>query len=116
MLAALLLSAALAGPPVPPVRTDYLRAEETLPPLSIVAGLDLWSTGYAVRLGGRELHPWLQTVEERAASQLMFVGASMFVVHEVDRRWGRKAGKRTLLAIVAIKLGAVAWNVHVGRR
>lgn len=114
---ALLLSAMLAGPPAPPVRTDYLRVEQTLPPLALAAALDLWVTGYRFRTTPdaiRELNWFGQSVEERAAISLAWVGAGVWVVHEVDRRWGRKWGIRVLVGVVAIKFGVSAWNYRVG--
>lgn len=93
----------------------YLRVEQTLAPLSIVAGLDLWSTGYKVRIGdAKELHPWMQGPDERAASQFIFVGTSMLIVHGVDRRWGRTKAIRALLLILGIKVTVVGWNLTRG--
>ena len=109
---ALLLAAQLAGPPAPPVRTDYLRVEETLPPLMLGAALDLWSTGYRFRVdAGRVADFYGRSVEERAALQLAWVGTGIWVVHEADRRWGRRWGVRFLVAILAVKVGVSVRNL-----
>lgn len=119
---ALLLAAVLSGPPAPTMRTDYLRAEETLPPLLLGAGFDLWSFERRERLlRGEGAHlvegnPLGQSTGERAAIQLAHVAGGLLVVHEIDRHCGRKWGKRTLIAITVIKLGLGVRNLTLGRK
>ena len=107
---AFLLAAALALPPeARPIPVGTAAAW-----LSVGAA-DQWSTGWGVRQGpnAREVNLLGVSSEERAALQVVFVGAGALAVHEVSKR-DRVKGRWLLRGMVATKFLIAGWNVRQG--
>lgn len=99
----------------------YLRADETVSLIAISSAFDAWTALDLIErsekrgLAYRELAPLGQSEGKILALQFARVGAGVLVVHEVDRRWGRKWGKRVLWTITGIGFGAAAVQLAQAR-
>lgn len=114
---AIVFAAALVLPP----EAKPIPVGKAVAVLSIAAGADLWSTGWAIRqveASGKtwryqELAPLGQSVEQRVALQMAFIGGGALVVHEISKR-DRVKGKWALRVMVGVKFAVAAWNVRQG--
>lgn len=114
MILSVLLAALLQVSAEP--RTDYLRAEETIPIAMIAGAVDWWTVEDLMeRKRARELNPLGQSIGKRGALQLVHVGAHIYLTHEIDRKYGRKWGKRTLWGIAILKFGVAAFQFKQAR-
>lgn len=123
---ALLLHGAIVGAEEPRIRLPrdlvaepYLRVDETLPLAALGAAADWWSTEHLLDAqvkGVYEANPFGPSVGKRGAMQLVHIGATVGLVHQVDRRYGRKWGKRTLWLITAGKGFIAARHMWLARQ
>lgn len=114
MIAALLLTVVVTSQQPEP----HLRFRESIPVLTAGAALDFTTTEWALRRHGvTETNPLARGgLPERAFLQVGFVAVELAVVHTVDRKAGRKWGRRTLYGIAVAKVVIAGWNIHQGRK
>ena len=97
-------------------RTDYLRADETVPVAMLSGAVDAWTAlDLLERREARELNPLAQTPAKLVAVQFASVGGHVLASHLIDRRYGRKWGKRTLYGIAVLKFGIAAYQLKAAR-
>jgi hypothetical protein len=113
-----------SGVPVPEkarpprdLRTEpYLRADETLPLILGGAGLDAWTAlDLLERREAKELNPLGSSPGKIVALQFAHGAGGFAAVHIVDRRYGRKWGRRTLIGITAFKVAIAAVQLKQAR-
>lgn len=115
---ALLLHGALVGAEPRNLTLDpYLRVDETLPLLALSGAADAWTADDLLeRRTAIELNPLGQSSGKRIALQIAHVGAGVYLVHGIDRKYGRKWGKRTLWGVAVLKFGIAGYQLHQARR
>lgn len=111
--------APIPGPPPAPrdLRLEpYLRADETLPLILGGAAIDAWTAlDLMERREARELNPLGGTPEKILAIQFAHSAGAFAAVHIVDRRYGRKAGRRTLVGLTILKVAIAGLQLTQGR-
>ena len=99
-----------------PCRTDYLRADETVPVAMLSGAVDAWTAlDLLEKRQARELNPLAQTPGKLVAVQFASVGGHVLASHLIDRRYGRKWGRRTLYGIAVLKFGVAAYQLKAAR-
>ena len=94
----------------------YLRPDETLPLILGGAALDAWTAlDLLERREAKELNPFGGTPEKVVAVQFAHAAGGFAAVHIVDRRYGRKWGRRTLVGLTVLKVAIAAFQLKQAR-
>lgn len=105
-----------ARPPRDLRAEPYLRADETLPLILGGAGLDAWTAlDLLERREAKELNPLGSSPGKIVALQFAHAAGGFAAVHIVDRRYGRKWGRRTLVGITVLKVAIAAVQLKQAR-
>ena len=94
----------------------YLRPDETLPFILGGGALDAWTAlDLLERREARELNPLGGSPEKIVALQFAHSAGAFAAVHIVDRRYGRKWGRRTLVGLTVLKVAIAAFQLKQAR-
>lgn len=94
----------------------YLRPDETLPLILGGGALDAWTAlDLLERRDARELNPLGGSPAKIVTLQFAHVAGGLAAVHIVDRRYGRKWGRRTLIGLTVLKVAIAGFQLKQGR-